>query len=94
MYDMADIIKTQYVRGATGEVVAVYENAVKQFDNILAGSEIIGTWDGSQRRYFLKDHLGNVRTTVNRDGNVLGYDNYYPFGLQMPGRSSNSANPN
>ena len=46
------------------------------------------------RKYFVKDHLGSVRTTVNRDGNVLGYDDYYPFGLSMPGRSSNSANPN
>lgn len=46
------------------------------------------------RKYFVKDHLGSVRTTVNRDGNVLGYDDYYPFGLTMPGRSSNSANPN
>jgi len=46
------------------------------------------------RKYFVKDHLGSVRTTVNRDGNVLGYDDYYPFGLAMTGRSSNSANPN
>ena len=46
------------------------------------------------RRYFVKDHLGSVRATVNRDGNVLVYDDYYPFGLVMPGRSSNSANPN
>lgn len=46
------------------------------------------------RKYFVKDHLGSVRATVNRDGNVLGYDDYYPFGLVMPGRSSNSANAN
>ena len=46
------------------------------------------------RKYFVKDHLGSVRTTVNRDGNVLGYDDYYPFGLAMPGRSENQANPN
>ena len=50
--------------------------------------------DGTQRRYFLKDHLGSVRTTVDQSGNVDGYDDYYPFGLTMPGRSSNSANPN
>lgn len=50
--------------------------------------------DHKGRKYFIKDHLGSVRTTVNRDGNVLGYDDYYPFGLTMPGRSSNSANPN
>jgi RHS repeat-associated protein len=46
------------------------------------------------RKYFITDHIGNVRATVNRSGNVLGYDDYYPFGLTMPGRSSNSANPN
>lgn len=45
------------------------------------------------RRYFVTDHLGSVRTTVDRDGNVLGYDDYYPFGLAMPGRSVNTANP-
>lgn len=46
------------------------------------------------RKYFVKDHLGNVRTTVNRDGNVLGHDDYYPFGLAMPNHSNNIANPN
>ena len=46
------------------------------------------------RTYFITDHLGSVRATVNRDGNVLGYDDYYPFGLSMPGRSANTANPN
>ncbi len=46
------------------------------------------------RKYFVKDHIGNVRATVNRDGNVLGFDDYYPYGLQMPGRSNNTANPN
>jgi|GEM_PF-2061216 len=45
------------------------------------------------RRYFVTDHLGSVRTTVDRDGNVLGHDDYYPFGLAMPGRSVNTANP-
>ncbi len=46
------------------------------------------------RKYFVTDHIGNVRATVNRDGNVLGYDDYYPFGKVMPGRSNNTANPN
>lgn len=47
-----------------------------------------------QRTYFVKDHLGSVRATVNEAGDVISYDDYYPFGLTMPGRSSNSANPN
>ena len=62
--------------------------------NITAGGEVIGNLAGSERRYFLKDHLGSVRTTVDRNGNVVGRDDYYPFGLAMPGRSSNSSNPN
>ena len=62
--------------------------------NIIAGGEIIGNLAGGERRYFLKDHLGSVRTTVDRNGNIVGRDDYYPFGLAMPGRSSNSSNPN
>ncbi len=45
-------------------------------------------------RHKFKDHLGSIRTTVNESGAVVGYDDYYPYGLIMPGRSSNTANPN
>lgn len=31
--------------------------------------------------YFNKDHLGNVREVVGRDGTVCEVDNYYPFGM-------------
>jgi RHS repeat-associated protein len=54
----------------------------------------------NNRRYELKDHLGNVRATISDTklssllGSVssdykpemLGVYNYYPFGLEMPGR--------
>ena len=60
--------------------------------NITAGGEVIGNLAGG--RYFLKDHVGSVRTTVDRNGNIVGRDDYYPFGLTMPWRSSNSSNPN
>ena len=53
--------------------------------NITAGGEVIGNLAGGERRYFLKDHLGSVRTTVDRNGNIVGRDDYYPFGLAMPG---------
>jgi len=46
------------------------------------------------RVYYLKDHLGSVRTSVDENGHVIGYDDYYPFGLTMLGRSSNTGNPN
>jgi len=67
---------------------------VQNINHSSPSGEALGSWDGSQRRYFLKDHLGSVRSTVDQNGNVDGYDDYYPFGLTMPGRSSNSANPN
>ncbi len=83
-----------YVRGAGGETLAAYKDDALAFQNIVAGAEIIGTFDGTQRRYFLKDHLGSIRTTVDQNGNMDGYDDYYPFGLVMPGRSSNTGNLN
>jgi len=43
--------------------------------------------------YYLTDHLGSVRVTVDDDGNAVGWDDYYPFGLQMPGRTQNHSNP-
>ena len=83
--------ETHYIRGAEGETIAVYEDGVLLFHNILAGSEIIGNYDSGTRHYFLKDHLGSVRTTVHQNGGVVGYDDYYPFGLTMPNRNSKSA---
>ncbi|TVQ12660.1 MAG: RHS repeat-associated core domain-containing protein [Balneolaceae bacterium] len=44
--------------------------------------------------YYLTDHLGSVRVTVNEAGDPVGWDDYYPFGLQMPGRTQNASNPN
>ncbi|MFA5669457.1 MAG: RHS repeat-associated core domain-containing protein, partial [Balneolaceae bacterium] len=85
---------THYVRGKDGEVLATYVNNVVKSQPIYAGGEMIGNYDRTQRRYYLKDHLGSIRTTINENGATEGYDDYYPFGLAMPGRSSNSANPN
>ena len=44
------------------------------------------------KHYYLKDHLGSVRVTIDQTGSVKSYDDYYPFGLQKPGRSYNVAN--
>ncbi len=67
----------------------------------LYGNDMIGQLDtpngtlsvSSGQRYFLKDHLGSVRETVNASGATQSTTDYYAFGLEMPGRSSNSANP-
>ncbi len=44
--------------------------------------------------YYLKDHLGNIRVTVDENGDVVSHDDYYPFGLQMAGRSFNAGTDN
>ncbi|MEM6337978.1 MAG: RHS repeat-associated core domain-containing protein [Bacteroidota bacterium] len=45
------------------------------------------------RRYYLKDHLGSTRAVVNEAGTVTEYYDYYPFGLQMPGRTMSASTP-
>jgi len=44
-----------------------------------------------KKYFYLKDNLGNIRVTIDESGNVKGYNDYYPFGLRMPGRSMNTA---
>ena len=44
--------------------------------------------------YYLKDHIGNIRVTIDQDAVVVTKDDFYPFGLQMGGLSYNNGNPN
>jgi RHS repeat-associated protein len=37
--------------------------------------------------YFLKDHLGSIRATVDNTGAVVGYDDYDPWGFILANRS-------
>ncbi|XWN37316.1 MAG: N-acetylmuramoyl-L-alanine amidase [Balneola sp.] len=82
--------ETHYVRGAGGETIAIYQADTLLFHNILAGADIIGNHKNGARKYFLKDHLGSVRTTIDESGEVVGYSDYYPFGLLMPTRNGRS----
>ncbi len=53
--------------------------------------KLVVTYTPMKKYFYLKDHLGNIRVTVDENGDVKGYNDYYPFGLQMPGRSMNTA---
>ncbi|RNC85965.1 MAG: PKD domain-containing protein [Balneola sp.] len=72
-----------------------YTVSLKVWNNIgLTNTKSISvTVKRPQRIYHIADHLGSVRTSVDVDGNVVGYDDYYPFGKVMPGRSDNTSNP-
>jgi RHS repeat-associated protein len=113
-----------YFRDATGNVMAVYEQATASAqwnwaEQDLYGSSRLGMWkpgitmDGTipspydqttigSRVYELTNHLGNVLATIsdkrigvdaNNDGiidyndaEIITANDYYPFGMQMPGR--------
>ena len=79
------------MRGLNGQTLAILdENGIELFYNIY-GLDLIGQYNvaASEEFYHLKDHLGNIRVTIDDDGTVLSYNDYYPFGLQMPARNFN-----
>ena len=55
------------------------------------GSDMLGQVKdnaGSLTRfYYLKDHLGDIKMVLNQSGGVDSYNDFYPFGLQMPNRN-------
>jgi len=85
---------TYYVHGADGHTEAVTKDdpaaTVFHIDDIGYAQMQGGSY--WTRAYYLKDHLGSIKMTVSDIGSVIGYDDYYPFGMIMPGRSSNSGN--
>jgi RHS repeat-associated protein len=86
-----------YFNGADGKTEAVglaaYDSNMVY--NILgAGGDNIGqvkvAKKTTKRYYYLKDHLGSIKMTVDTTGNnIVGYDDYYPYGALM--RSSISS---
>jgi len=84
---------TFYVRGAFGETLAVYSGSTVQYWNLFTpAGTVIGWREGSNRLYYHRDHLGSTRTVVNASGTVVETQDYYPYGLQMPGRSLTTGN--
>jgi len=89
---------TQYIHGADGQPFAILDPAYQTKPTYyLHGLDLIGqvNRDGSSltRYHYLKDHLGSVRVRVNTSGSVMAYDDFYPYGQLMDGRSSNTGMP-
>jgi RHS repeat-associated protein len=87
-----------YVNGPGGETEAVVKSDASGATHNILGRDNLGQVKRSgtafARYYYLKDHLGTIKMTVDGSCNVVGYDDYYPFGQQMDGRSSaSSADP-
>ena len=81
-----------FICGAHGELAALYRDQELQYRNITDGSEVVGrkVEADKTRCYNLRYHLGSVRVTLADYDRVVGWDDYYPFGLQMNKRSYNA----
>jgi RHS repeat-associated protein len=86
---------SQYIYGLDGGVIAEYDgnNDLKMWSLGGFGYKTGEGMDVSSY-YYIKDHIGNIRVTINEGGSIMGKDDYYPFGLQMPGLSYNNGNEN
>jgi RHS repeat-associated protein len=84
-----------YVNGVGGETEAIVKYDETSATHSILGVDNLGqikrTGSTFARYYYLKDHLGTIKMTVDAAGNTTGYDDYYPFGMQMDGRCNSSS---
>ncbi len=86
-----------YVTSIGGNLISTYERDVTTSNIIqdysINGTNLIGMYDPDteESRYFMYDHLGNVRATFRENTGVielLSVSDFYPFGMAMPGRNA------
>jgi RHS repeat-associated protein len=64
----------------------VYKNGILDYIMTDEGRAVFSNGNFSYYEFYLKDHLGNIRTVIKRNGTspqVLQTNNYYPFGMLM-----------
>ena len=86
---------TWYILDAAGNVMSIYDdktttNTFAQTEIPIYGSGRIGVVQKNNitlvYTYELKDHLNNVRATIDRSGTFDGWTDYLPFGEVNPER--------
>ncbi|MBQ20898.1 MAG: hypothetical protein CMD31_09100 [Flavobacteriales bacterium] len=86
-----------YVTDIGGNLISTYERDVTTSNIIqdysITGTKLIGMYDPDteESRYFIYDHLGNVRATFRENMGaieLLSVSDFYPFGMVMPGRNA------
>ncbi len=74
-------------QAGNGTKIAKRLRTEEGYVDLTAGT---GTTD---RRYFVRDHLGSVRAVVDGSGTSLETDDYYPLGGPLPTGSSTTLQP-
>ena len=82
-----------YVRDISGREIAIYNNLSNSLEywNIWAGSELIGRINPNSendRYYYLKDHLGTIRTVFDNSKNIVFSQDYDMWGYPLENRTS------
>jgi RHS repeat-associated protein len=97
------MVVTQNIGNAITQNTTDYVNGFVYVNNALnffanETGRVLKTASGFQTEYVINDHLGNARMTVvsneNNEPEILQYDSYYPFGLEMGGLSYVSSTEN
>ncbi len=86
------LVGAGYAQGVADSLAAISAaeaaaRATSSVQQVIAAAQqypVGGTY--LERSYYVKDHLGSVRATVSQYGSVREARDYYPFGLEMPGR--------
>jgi len=85
---------TYYYNGADGKTEVIQYGTSNTLTYNLYGLEMFGRIqrDGlsASRYYYLKDHLGTIRMTLNETGGISSSADFYPFGMEMDVRSLNN----
>lgn len=53
----------------------------------IVGNGVEGRYEAGKYYFYVKDHLGSTRMVMRNDNTIVEANDYYPFGLKMPGRS-------
>jgi RHS repeat-associated protein len=81
-----------YVRDAAGKEIAIYNDTTLSFWNIW-GSDNVGKINSdTTKNYYLKDHLGSIRATINSTNTVISAQDYDAWGYVMENRNYNTTN--
>ncbi len=76
-----------YIMDGSQNVGLFTENSSLTYWNMVANGTAGRLKAIGDKLFYIKDHLGSTRAVVNESGAVVESHDYFPFGLQMPGRS-------
>lgn len=83
-----------YFRGKDGNTDVVHTEPDGDLTvNLYANGERVAQCESDNGYYYLKDHLGDIKMILDEGGTPQVWNDYYPFGETMPGRSVFNAGP-